>query len=106
MYSTPQLLIGKIPTISHRKNKVGINCAPTNNEVFTIQSLKDNYNIVFRGNDLTDISQLHKLNINLRQGTISGIDFLLDWSLIPEDWFVNENEIKNIDIDSYTLLNS
>ena len=106
VYSTPQLLIGKIPTISHRKNKVGINCAPTNNEVFTIQSLKDNYNVVFRGNDLTDISQLHKLSINLGQGTISGIDFLLDWSLIPEDWFVNENEIKNIDIDSYTLLNS
>ena len=106
VYSTPQLLIGKIPTISHRKNKVGINCAPTNNEVFTIQSLKDNYNVVFRGNDLTDISQLHKLNINLGQGMISGTNFLLDWSLISKDWFATEDEIKNIDMDSYTLLNS
>ena len=37
---------------------------------------------------------------------ISGANFLLDWSLISKDWFTTEDEIKNIDIDSYTLLNS
>lgn len=104
VYSTPQLIIGKIPTISQRKNRVGINGAPNNNNVFSVTSLKDNYNIGFYGNDLVDPSVLHNLKFDLSQGLIYGEKFTIDWSLIPNEWFITTNEIREIDLDSYNIL--
>ena len=104
VYSTPQLIIGKIPTISQRKNRVGINGAPNNNNVFSVTSLKDNYNIGFYGNDLIDPSILHNLKFDLSQGLIYGEKFAIDWSLIPSEWFITTNEIREIDLDSYNIL--
>jgi hypothetical protein len=73
--SVPTILsyFGSVPTMAHRKHKVGINTTSLKDEdVFVIENYQESRYVVFRGTDPLDASKTYEIKLDLLQGTVEG----------------------------------
>lgn len=104
-YSPVFIFSGTQPTVSYRKNAVGINSIPRTNvdgnspeEVFSVASKGTKNIILFRGEEVvqTEVIQ-HNICFDLAQGILDGERFIINQSILPI--------ITKQEIDSFTFEN-
>lgn len=64
---------GIVPTVAHRKHKIGINTSTIEqDEVFVVENYQGSRYVIFKGTDAQDASKIYTIQFDLLSGNIDG----------------------------------